>query len=341
MAAETDPRGFLAQFSAGAILDEIQRVPTLLSYLQGILDESQMAGLFILTGSHQPELHQSISQSLAGRTAILSLLPFSFNELQEYRQDWDPFDMIVKGAYPRLHEKDLSHSRFFNGYIQTYVERDVRSLINLKDLRTFQQFLILLAGRIGQVVNFTSLSNDVGVSATTIKNWIGVLKASFVAWELPPYFENIEKRVIKSPKIYFYDTGLASFLLGIETTDQAARDPLRGALYENLVLLEILKNRLNAGRRPDLFFFRDTNGNEIDLIIKSKRDLMPIEIKSASTFSPHFMKGIETFRKTVGERCRPGHILYNGPQSMTLKGVHISNPFSSGFFSNPDETPRS
>lgn len=332
MAAETDPRGFLAQFTTGAVLDEIQRVPMLLSYLQGILDESQTAGMFILTGSHQPELHQSISQSLAGRTAVLTLLPFSFNELQQYRQEWNPFDLIVKGAYPRLHERKLSHGRFFNGYIQTYVERDVRSLINLRELRTFQQFLILLAGRIGQVVNFASLSNDVGVSSTTIKNWIGVLKASFMAWELPPYFENIGKRVIKSPKIYFYDTGLAAFLLGIETADQAARDPLRGALYENLILLEILKNRLNSGRRPDLYFFRDTNGNEVDLVIKSQRDLIPVEIKSAATFSPHFLKGIETFRKTAGDRCRAGHILYSGPQDMTLKGVHISNPFSSGNF---------
>lgn len=332
MAAETDPRGFLSQFPDGAILDEIQRLPLLLSYLQGIIDDSQQVGLYILTGSHQPELHQTISQTLAGRTAILTLLPFSFKELQHYKQVWNPFELIVKGSYPRLHEKGLLHSRFFNGYVQTYVERDVRALINLKDLRTFQQFLVLLAGRIGQIVNFTSISNDVGVSAATIKNWIGVLKASFVVWDLPPYFENIGKRVIKSPKIYFFDTGLAAFLLGIETFEQAARDPLRGALFENLVLLEILKNRLNAGSRPELYFFRDTNGNEVDLVLKSQRDLIPVEIKSAATFNPQFLKGIERFREIVGSRCRNGHIFYNGPQNLTFKNIQIVNPFSTGNF---------
>ncbi|MDA8137811.1 MAG: ATP-binding protein [Desulfobacteraceae bacterium] len=332
LAAETDPRGFLAQNPEGAVLDEIQRLPLLLSYLQGIIDRAQKPGMFILTGSHQPELQQGISQSLAGRTAILTLFPFALKELRSYRQVWDPFDLIVKGAYPRLHEGGLAPGRFFNGYLQTYVERDVRALINLKDLRAFQQFLTLLAGRVGQIVNYASLSNDVGVSATTIKNWIGVLKASFVAWELPPFFENIGKRVIKSPKIYFCDTGLVAFLLGIETPEQAARDPLRGALFENLVLLEILKKRLNAGKRPELFFYRDSNGNEVDLIVKSQRELIPVEIKSAATFSPQFVKGIEHFQAAAGDRCRPGHVLYNGQSALTVKGVRIANPFQDGNF---------
>jgi len=326
MAAETDPRGFLAGLPEGGVLDEIQRLPGLLSYIQGIVDREKKTGMFILTGSHQPGLHQSVSQSLAGRTAVLTLLPFSLPELRNYRKNWEPFEMIVKGAYPRLHDKDLKPSRFFNGYMQTYIERDVRALVNLKDLRSFQQFFTLLAGRIGQVINYTSLSNDVGVSATTIKNWISVLKASFVVFELSPFFENIRKRVVKSPKIYFSDVGLAAYLLGIETSDQVSRDPLRGGLYENLLILEILKSRLNYGKRPELFFYRDTHGNEVDLIITAARNLIPVEGKSAVTFTPDFLKGIERFRKIAGDRCSKGYVLYNGHEQYTLKGTRVFNP---------------
>jgi uncharacterized protein len=330
MAAETDPRGFLESLTAGAVLDEIQRLPELLSYIQGIVDRIKTPGLFILTGSHQPELHQSVSQTLAGRTAILTLLPFSLPELHFYRKDWKPFELIAKGMYPRVHEENLKPSRFFNGYIQTYVERDVRALINLKDLRPFQQFFSLLAGRIGQVVNYASLSNDVGVSATTVKNWISVLKASFVVFELSPFYENIRKRVIKSPKIYFSDTGLAAYLLGIETPDQAFRDPLRGGLYENLMILEILKSRLNTGKQPELFFYRDTNGIEVDLIIKEGRGLIPLEIKSAATFTPDFLKGLERFQRVAGKRCSKGYVVYNGPEMYTLRGIRVFNPFVHG-----------
>lgn len=327
MAAETDPRGFLSGFPEGGVLDEIQRLPGLLSFIQGIVDREKKAGMFILTGSHQPGLHQSVSQSLAGRTAVLTLLPFSLSELRNYRKNWEPLDLIVKGAYPRIHDKDLKPFRFFNGYMQTYIERDVRALINLKDLRSFQQFFTLLAGRIGQVVNYTSLSNDVGVSSTTIKNWISVLKASFVIFELPPFFENIRKRVVKSPKIYFNDVGLAAYLLGIERADQVSRDPLRGGLYENLLILEVLKSCLNYGKRPELFFYRDTHGNEVDLIIKAARNLIPFEIKSAATFTPEFLKGIEHFRKIASDRCSKGYVLYNGHEQYTLKGTRIFNPF--------------
>ncbi|MDH3878524.1 MAG: ATP-binding protein [Desulfobacterales bacterium] len=330
MAAETDPRGFLANLPDGGVLDEIQRLPQLLSYIQGIVDRVKKNGIFILTGSHQPELHQSVSQSLAGRTAVMTLLPFSLTELGNYQKDWEPFELIVNGAYPRLHEEGLKPARFFNGYLQTYIERDVRALINLKDLRPFQQFLTLLAGRIGQIINYTSLSNDVGVSATTIKNWISVLKASFVVFELPPFFENIRKRVVKSPKIYFSDVGLASYLLGIETSDQMFRDPLRGGFYENLVILEILKARLNCGKRPDLFFYRDTHGNEVDLVIKQGRKLIPLEIKSAATFTPDFLKGIDRFEKMAGDRCTPGFVLYNGNEQYTLRGTRVINPIKHG-----------
>lgn len=326
MAAEADPRGFLNGLPQGGILDEIQRLPQLLSYIQGIVDRSGKRAMFILTGSHQPELHQSVSQTLAGRTAVLTLLPFAIGELRSYRRNWKPFELITKGAFPRIHQEDLKPVRFFNGYLQTYIERDVRALINLRDLRPFQQFLTLLAGRIGQVISYSSLSNDVGVSATTIKNWISVLQASFVVFELPPFFENIRKRVVKSPKIYFSDTGMAAFLLGIETTSQLERDPLRGHLYENLVILEILKARLNRGRRPELFFYRDTHGNEVDLVIRKGRKLIPIEIKSAATFTPDFLKGIERFRKAAGGRCSQGFVLYNGPDRFALKNSQIFNP---------------
>jgi len=326
VAAETDPRGFLSGLPEGGVLDEIQRVPILLSYLQEIVDKTSQPGLFILTGSHQPELHQSVSQTLAGRTALLSLLPFSFNEILNYRSTLDPYDLIVHGTYPRLYAQGLNHVRFYNGYLQTYVERDVRALINVRDLSAFQQFLILLAGRVGQVLNATALSNDVGVTSTTIKNWINALKASFLIFELQPFYENIRKRVTKSPKIYFNDTGLVAFLLGIETPEQASRDPLRGGLYENLIIQEMLKARLNRGKRPNIYFYRDTQGNEVDVIIKHGRELVPVEIKSAATFTPTFLKGIENFRQVAGDRCQPGVVLYNGTQDLNVRDTRITNP---------------
>lgn len=326
LAAQTDPRTFLSRFPGGGIIDEIQKTPELLSYLQEMVDADPNS-YFILTGSHQPELSQSISQTLAGRTSILNLLPFSVSEIRQYtEEDLDPFELIYKGFYPRLHEKNLTPNRFFNGYTQTYLERDVRSLIKLKDLRPFQQFLSLLAGRVGQIINYTSLSNDVGVSAMTIKHWIDVLKASYVVFELPPYFENIRKRVVKSPKLYFTDTGLVSFLLGIESASLAERDPLRGHLYENLVISDVLKKQFNQGKRPGMFFYRDTHGNEVDLVIKAGRKLIPVEIKSASTYSDHFLRGIEGFMDIVKDLCDHGYILYNGNETFKIKQIDILNP---------------
>lgn len=330
LATETDPRGFLSRVPEGAVLDEVQRVPQLLSYIQRIVDRGRKPAMFILTGSHQPEVHQAVSQTLAGRTAVLTLLPFSLSEIGAYKAEWDTFDLICTGAFPRIHEERLKPARFFNGYIQTYVERDLRALISLKDLRPFQHFLTLLAGRVGQIVNYTSLSNDVGVSATTVKNWISVLKASFVVFEVPPFFENVGKRVIKSPKIYFSDTGLAVHLLGIETADQARRDPQRGGLYENLVILEFLKARMNRGQRPELYFYRDTHGNEVDLVLRRGGTLIPIEIKSAATFTPDFLKGIESFRSTLGRRSAGGFVLYDGSERLTVKGTELLNPITQG-----------
>jgi predicted AAA+ superfamily ATPase len=326
VAADADPRGFLSQTEGGAILDEIQRLPALLSYIQGIVDEDRRPGRFILTGSHQPRLHEAISQSLAGRTAMLTLWPFSVSELRCYKSTWGPFELTVRGCLPRLHEEGLEPRRFFNGYLQTYVERDVRALIQVRDLAQFQEFLILLAGRVGQVVNLASLSNDVGVSSTTIRNWLSVLKASFVVFELPPFFENVRKRVIKSPKVYFTDVGLAAFLLGIHTEEQVVRDPLRGSLYENLVITDIVKGALNRGIRPEVYFFRDSHGNEVDLLIREKGEITPVEIKSAGTFSTDFLKGLERFRTLGLDRVNPGAVLYGGERRFLIRGVRILNP---------------
>jgi predicted AAA+ superfamily ATPase len=324
-AAQIDPRGFLADLRDGAILDEIQRAPDLLSYLQGVVDQSRKRGLFILTGSHQPRLHEAISQSLAGRTAVLTLLGFSLEELSHYRTWTDPYELIVQGAFPGLHEHGLKPRRFYASYIQTYLERDVRALINLKDLSRFQALLTLLAGRVGQVANYTALSNDVGVSSTTIKDWTSALTASFVLFELPSFFENIRKRVVKAPKFFFTDTGLVCHLLGIDTPGQAKRDPLRGHLYENWLIMEILKARLNRGLRPDLYFYRDSHGNEGDLIVREAGRLYPVEIKSAHTFTPEFLRGIESFTEAVGRRAGAGSVLYDGDSVLTVKGVRVLN----------------
>jgi uncharacterized protein len=326
MAAESDPRGFLSQMEGGGILDEVQRLPAMLSYIQGMVDKDGRRGRFILTGSHQPQLHEAIAQSLAGRTAMLTLWPFSLHELRRYKAAGDPFDLICRGCFPRLHEEALESRRFFNSYLQTYVERDVRALIQLRDLSQFQKFLILLAGRVGQVVNLASLGNDVGASATTIRNWLSVLKASYVVFELLPFFENVQKRVIKSPKVFFTDVGLAAFLLGIHTKEQASRDPLRGNLYENLIMTDIVKGALNKGIRPEVYFFRDSHGNEIDLLIREKGELTPVEIKSAGTFSLDFIKGIERFQMLEIKRVAAGAVLYNGEQRFSVRDIRIFNP---------------
>ncbi|MHB8077622.1 MAG: ATP-binding protein [Candidatus Krumholzibacteriia bacterium] len=325
-AAESDPREFLGRLEGGAILDEVQRLPALLSYVQGMVDQDARRGRFILTGSHQPQLHEAISQSLAGRTAMLTLWPFSLPELCRYGSQRDAFELISRGCFPRLHEEGLESRRFYNGYLQTYVERDVRALIQLRDLSQFQKFLTLLAGRVGQVINLASLGNDVGASGTTIRNWLSVLKASYIVFELPPFFANVRKRVIRSPKILFTDVGLAAFLLGIHSGEQASRDPLRGSLYENLVIAEIVKGALNSGIRPEIYFYRDSHGNEVDLLIREEGVLTPVEIKSASTFAVDFIKGLERFRKLEAERVAAGAVLYNGAQPFSVRGIRVFNP---------------
>jgi predicted AAA+ superfamily ATPase len=313
--ATDDPRAFLSEYSEHVIFDEIQRVPHLLSYIQTIVDRDQIPAQFILTGSHQLELGQALSQSLAGRTAILTLLPLSLNELPKSLTTRGVEALILNGFMPGKHNQSIDTQRFYRAYFQTYVERDVRQLINIKDTNKFEKFIRLCAGRIGQILNQSNLANEVGVSSTTINDWISVLEASYIVYRLPPYFENFGKRLIKSPKLYFIDTGLAAWLLGIETTQQLSRDPLRGALFENLIIVECLKHHLNLGKDARIFYFRDSHGNEVDLLIQKGRELAPYEIKSAQTFHHSFTKGILYFNNLVGKRGLKGTVVYAGAET--------------------------
>lgn len=323
--ARIDPRAFLAQYPEGAILDEIQRVPSLLSYIQIIVDERQKKGMFILTGSHQLELHQAITQSLAGRTALLNLLPMSLAELSQAGIHISLDEVLLKGGYPRIYKDQLDPTKAYRNYFQTYIERDLRQLINIKDLTQFQRFVRTCAGRVGQLLNLEGIGNDVGVSSNTIKEWISILEASFILIRLQPYFENFGKRIIKSPKLYFTDVGLVSYLLGIENIEQIKRDPLRGNLVENLIVLELIKSRLNSGLDPQLYFFRDAQGHEVDLIFQSGNKLIPIEIKAAQTFNQEFLKNLEFFQNLVEDRCKGGYIIYAGTQEQTIKSFKLLN----------------
>ena len=327
--AENDPRAFLDKMKDGGIIDEIQRLPLLLSYIQGIVDEHNIPGQFILTGSHQPLLHEAISQSLAGRTAILNLWPFSINEIKNYDSNLKACDLIVKSGFPRVYEQNLKMRRFYNNYLQTYIERDLRTLLQLKNLSLFQNFLKLLAGRVGQLINYTSITNDLGVSTKTIQKWISVLKASFIIFEVQPYHGNIRKRLIKSSKLYFIDTGLAAFLLGIYSGAHVLRDPLRGNLYENLIIADVIKEAQNSGIRPEIYFYRDSNNNEVDLIVQEKGWLHPVEIKSSKTFSKTFLKGLNNFQELNLPRCKPGIVFYNGPHNQMINDMKIINPLTS------------
>jgi predicted AAA+ superfamily ATPase len=319
-----DPNAFFHEFPYPVIIDEIQRNPQLLSYIQSIVDEKGEKGMFILTGSHQLDLHQSITQSLAGRTALLHLLPFTINELNSegIRQERD--DYIYRGFLPRIYKDNLDPTRAYRFYLQTYIERDLRQMINVKNLTAFEIFLKLLAGRTGQLVNLNSLSNDVGISGTTLREWLSILEASFIIFRLAPYFENFGKRIIKSPKIYFTEIGLVTYLLGIENIQQISRDPLIGNLFENMVVNEALKARLNKGLDPNLFFYRDNNGNEVDIIYKRSRELVPIEIKSAKTWNRSLCKGIEYFRK-ISPNAGEGYLIYSGDLAPDIDAIKVRN----------------
>ena len=307
-----NPRGFLKTYSGQTIFDEVQRAPKLLNYIQGIVDSSKTKGQFVLTGSHQLELRFGITQSLAGRTGILNLYPLSIAELADAGTTFDRFeDIALLGTLPRVHDEDLRPLQAYRGYFRTYVERDVSQLINLRNVALFEKFLKLLAGRVGQLVDFTSLGNDVGADRTTIREWISILEASFIIHQLPPYFENFGKRATKSPKIYFLETGLLCYLLGIETAEQLSRDPLVGNIFENLIVTEALKARANQGKDPALYFYRDSKGNEIDLLHGSTTNLTGIEIKSSSTYNRAFRKSLDQFHENT-QPLQKKLLVYNG-----------------------------
>ncbi len=327
--AVSDPRQFLGSFPDGAILDEVQRVPQLLSYIQVIVDEQDRKGMFILTGSHQVEVQLAVSQSLAGRTAILDLLPMSLTELAESGIALSLDEALLYGGYPRIFKDKLNPTNAYINYFRTYIERDLRELINVKDLSQFQIFVKLCASRIGQLLNLESIGNEVGVSSNTIKHWISILEASFVVIRLQPYFENFGKRQIKSPKLFFTDVGLASFLLEIHNTTQMANSPMRGHLFENLVFLELVKSRLNQGLLPQLYFYRDTKANEVDFIYKTGHQLIPIEVKSSQTFHPSLFKNLSFFQQLVGERALKGYLIYAGDHEMPIGAFNLLNYKSS------------
>lgn len=331
--ASTDPKAYLSQFKGPTILDEIQRVPELISYIQTIVDEEQINGRFILTGSHQLELHAAVSQSLAGRTAIVNLLPFSISELADAGVTFEGFeDYCIHGFLPRIYDQKQRPSVAYANYYATYVERDVRQLVNIKDISLFEKLIKLVAGRVGQLADYSSLANDVGVDSKTIKKWISILEASFVLVKLPPFHNNFGKRVIKSPKYYFTDVGLLCYILGIEKPEHVIRDPLVGSIFENLVVIEALKERFNQGKKANLYFFRDSNGNEVDLLLEEGRRLIPFEIKSAQTFSSHLTKNIKKFRD-ISRQVEDAYLIYNGDNRTMSEGIkaHKFNQIRSVF----------
>ena len=295
--AENDYIGFFDKYQEPMIIDEIQRVPDLLSAIQVKVDEDRRKnGRFIITGSHQPSLRETVAQSLAGRTAIHILLPLSFEELARNGSIKTLDESIIRGFMPELYlENTREPYMYYRDYLDTYVEKDLRQMIAVKNLNAFIRFVTLLAGRVGQVVNLNSMSGEVGVSTTTLAEWLSVLEDSFVVFRLQPYFSNISKRIVKSPKIYFNEPGLAAYLLGIETANQASRDPLRGNLFENIVIVEAMKARLNRNKEPNLYYMRTEKGVEVDMILRKEGKLFPYEIKSSMTPNNEFAKNMRLF----------------------------------------------
>jgi uncharacterized protein len=322
--AETDPRGFLNQFNGCAILDEAQRCPALFSYLQTRVDERQQPGEFILTGSQQFGLLSGITQSLAGRAALLTLLPMTYSELQRSGKIGKNLDKILfDGAYPPIFDRGLEPHPWHGNYVRTYLERDVRQLIKVQDLGTFQRFLKLCAGRTGQLLNLSSLANDCGITHNTVKSWVSVLEASYIVHLLPPHHQNFSKRLVKTPKLYFLDTGLATWLLGIQNSEQLATHVQRGALFESWVISELLKARYNAGETSNLYFWRDRSGHEVDLLIDHGTHLSPLEIKSGQTINQDYFKGLNFWRKLTGETTGQAWLVYGGDARQSRSDVTI------------------
>jgi predicted AAA+ superfamily ATPase len=322
---EQDPKSFFDRFENGAIIDEFQRFPDLLSYIQGIVDEKQNPGQFILTGSNNIQMLQNITQSLAGRVALVKLLPLSIYELEQSNIKLNSDELLLHGFYPRILATQMDPNKAYRNYFETYIERDIRQLINLKDLNHFQKFIRLCAGRIGQIFNANSLAGEVGVSSVTIANWLNALQASYIVFMLQPWSANINKRIIKTPKLYFYDVGLANYLLGNETERHVASHPLRGSLFENLVIVDMLKNRFNKGKENNLYFYRDNHGNEVDIISKNANDLDIYEVKSASTFHESYIKSLIYFKKISKTSIHSSTIIYSGELELNYKGNQVIN----------------
>lgn len=322
--AEKDPKGFLLTYPDKTIIDEVQRVPQLFSYLQTHIDRENRPGMYLLAGSHNFLLMESINQSLAGRTAILRLLPFSHTEMKNANilpKNVD--EEIFYGSYPRLYDKGIEPNDFYPYYIQTYVERDVRLIQNIGDLSKFVRFIKLCAGRIGQLLNISSLANECGVTTTTLSSWLSVLEASYICYLLKPDYNNFAKRLVKTPKLYFYDTGLACSLLDITSANQVSTHFLRGGLFENLVINEFIKNSYNTGNQPNLTFWRDNTGNEIDLLKYSDSKVYAYEIKSGSTFSSDYFKGITKWAKLSGTPTEQCNVIYTGEHNMTTSNGNL------------------
>jgi len=316
---ENDPAGFINFHQKKIVIDEVQRVPQLLSYIQAVVDEQKLMGNFIISGSENLLLSEKVNQSLAGRAAYILLYPLSNQELAGANLlKSNVYQQIFTGSYPAIYDRKIDPIDYYNQYIATYVERDIKQISSISNLSLFRKFLALLAGRIGQLVNLSSLANDVGVSVPTIENWLSILEASFLVVRLQPYYQNFGKRHIKSPKLYFTDTGLACRLLRISSFQELQKHYLIGGLFENFIVMEIQKYIANHANSSQLYFFRDSNGNEVDLLIDSGINQIPVEIKAAGTFSSDFLKGIQYWRKLVNasgvDGDQHGYVIYSGKQ---------------------------
>lgn len=324
--AEEDPRHFISVYNKNVIIDEIQRVPGLLSYIQTHVDSINEAGMYVLTGSHNLLLMESISQSLAGRTGLLTLAPFCVEELRKTALlPKTTNEMLYYGSFPRIYDKHIEPSDFYPSYIQTYIERDVRTLRNITDYSAFTRFLKLCAGRCSQILNVSSLAEDAGITRKTAEAWLSVLEASYIIYLLKPYYKNFGKRIIKNPKLYFYDTGLAASLLGITSEEQMENFYMRGALFENFVVSELLKRRLFAGKSDELYFWRDSNGVEVDVLEEDSLELKAYEIKASETLNTAFFSNIKKIKDLVGLKSENTAVIYSGKSIPSSKenGAYI------------------
>ena len=324
--ALNDPQGFINHYNSFTIIDEIQYAPDLLSFIQEKVDNERIPGQYIITGSQSFSMLERVTQSLAGRTAILKLLPLTYHEVSNfYRNSFNPSyaELIFNGLFPGKYQMDIASVDFYQSYFETYIQRDVRQIKNIVNLEQFSNFVRLCAGRIGQILDLSSIAGDVGVSVNTVKGWLSVLQASYIIVLLQPYYKNLNKRLIKSPKLYFTDTGLASFLLNITNTTQVESHYLKGGLFENYVLLELLKNRYNNGLLQNIYFYRDSNHNEIDFLIERHNGIYAIEVKSGQTFSDSFLKPLNFWNKNFLNIKSDTFLVYGGEVSQKYKNINI------------------